>query len=202
MKIVDCVQLSPLWWESRQGLPTASNANRIITPLGKPSAQMDGYIAELIGDMLALDPNAMTEKPMNAAMRHGVECEPRARAWYAMEKNVEVKQVGICISDDGRIACSPDGIVADAYGLELKCVQASTQVKYLLEGGLPSEYRPQVHFSMLVTGFKSWEFLSYCDGLKPLLVTVHEDNYTKELRVQTEVFYAKFQAALAKIRAM
>lgn len=202
MRVVECIQLSPDWFDARRGIPTASNANRIITPGGKPSSAMDGYIAELIGDMFALDPNAMTEKPMNAAMRHGVECEPRARAWYAMEKNVEVQQVGLCISDDGRWACSPDGLLGDHSGLELKCVQASTQVKYLLAGGMPEEYKPQVHFSMMVTGRKQWEFLSYCDGLKPLLVTVHEDGYTKELRVQAEVFYAKFQAALAKIRGM
>lgn len=43
MKIVKCPQYSDLWWEARRGIPTASEAGRIITPVGKKCALQEGH---------------------------------------------------------------------------------------------------------------------------------------------------------------
>lgn len=203
MKTHMIVQYSPEWWEARRGIPSASNFDKIITPTGKPSGQQEGYIHELIGDVFALDPNAMTERPMNAAMRHGTNCEPRARSWYAMRRNCEPQMVGGVQDDAGRFWSSPDALIGDDGLLELKCPTAKTHTSYLLAGPiLPAEYRPQVHAHLFISG-RAWvDFVSYVDGMPALVVRVEPDDYTKELRVQAEIFYAKFQAALAKIRAL
>lgn len=199
MKIVECVQYSPSWWEARRGIPTASQFDRIITPGGKPSKGMDRYIAELVGERVDLRPNWFTERPMNPAMRHGLDTEPEARRFYEYERGLDAQLVGFCQTDDGRFGCSPDALVGDDGGLELKCVQLPTQVEYLLAGTLPDEYRPQVHGQLIVTGRKWFDFMSYAPPLPPLLVRVVPDDYTRQLRIALEVFHEKYAETLKRL---
>jgi len=196
VKTVDCLQYSTEWWEARRGVPTSSQFSRIITPkTSKPSASAEGYIHELIADRLRFDPPVMTDRPMNAAMRHGVECEPDARNWYAFEGNRDVRLVGLCLTDDGRFGASPDGMVGDDGLLEIKCPQPSTHVGYLLGGTLPDEYRCQVHGQLIITG-RSWvDFLSYCPGFDPFLIRVTPDEFTDKLRDALESFWDRYNAA-------
>src|SRR5208282_4714782 len=70
---------------------------------------------------------------------------------------------------------SPDGLIGDDLGIEIKCPNASTHVKYLLAGKVPDDYIVQVHFSMFVTGFPRWIFMSYRRAMPPLILTVERD---------------------------
>lgn len=47
-------------------------------------------------------------------------------------------------------------------GLEIKCPKMKTHIKYLLEGGVPTEYIIQVQSALWVTGYETWDFVSYC----------------------------------------
>ncbi len=201
MKIHDVPQLSPEWFELRRGRPTASQFGRILTPkTAKLATAADGYIAELIAEIFHLGPISGLDATPSRAMIHGTDCEPEARRFYEMDRSVDVKQVGFCTTDDGRFGCSPDGLVGDDGILELKCPTGKTQVEYLLDGELPAEYRGQVHGALIVTG-RAWvDFLSYCSGLPPLLIRQNPNNFTVALRTALEMFWERFQAALAKIR--
>lgn len=194
MKTFFMVQYSPEWWEARAGIPTASNFGRILTASGKLSAQADDYACELIGE--AMNPSApfFTERGGHtAAMRNGQNTEPEARKYYTLETGNAVQQVGFCLTDDGRFGCSPDGLVGDDGCLELKCPLAKTQIGYLLEGKLPTEYRPQVHGQLIVTGRAYVDFLSYVPLLNPLLIRVTADEYTDRLRVALDSFWERLQ---------
>lgn len=196
MRIIECVQYSDLWWEARIGIPTASQFKRIVTPSKLAvSASADGYINELIAARLHFDPPVMSERPMNAAMRHGVDTEPDARNWYAFDRGVDVQQVGFCTTDDGRFGASPDGLVGEDGGLELKCPQLDTQIGYLRDGVLPHEYVLQVHGSLIVTGRAWWDFLSYCPPAPAFLVRVTPDQFTERLAAALEDFHDRYSAA-------
>ena len=195
-----CTQLSPDWFELRRGIATASNFDRIMTlAKRKYSAAAEGYIDELIAERFVLDPNAMTETPMSAAMRHGVACEPEARSWYEIHTGQTAQQVGFCIDAQERFGCSPDALVGEVGVLELKVPQGKTHVGYLRAGTLPSEYACQVHGHLLVTGRQWCDFVSYCPGLNPFIVRVTPDDFTAALTVCLEQFWAQFQETLAKI---
>jgi hypothetical protein len=201
VKKFDFPQYSEGWWTTRKGVPTASNFGKIFTAKTmKPSASQDDYIAELIADKVDRTPPDFVVAYTNPEMIHGLETEGEARDFYSMDRNLDVEQVGFCLTDDERFGCSPDGLVGADGGLELKCPQLKTQVKYLLDGGLPDEYRAQVHGSLIVTGRKWWDFLSYAPGLPPLLLRVTPDDYTKALAAALDPFWAKYQAAWERIQ--
>ena len=209
MKIHHCIQKSPEWWELRRGIPTASDFDKIMQPVKcKPSASQVPYICQLIADRICLTPPFFTEREGHtAAMRNGENLEPAARSWYELESGFEIEQVGFCTTDDGRLGCSPDGLVkwGDQYkgGLELKCPELKTHMAYLLDGsGLPSEYGPQVHGQLIVTGLPFVDFMSYAPGAPPLLVRVEPDDYTEKLRAALEEFWGRYQTAWEKVQQM
>lgn len=201
MKILDLKQGSPEWFLARRGIPTASNFGKIITPkTGKLSAQAEDLAYELVADLFRLGPPE--DKPVTPAMLYGQETEAEARRWYELERGLDVRQVGLCLTDDGRFGCSPDGLVGEDGGLELKCPLLKTQVKYLCEGGLPDEYRAQVHGALIVTGRAWWDFCSYAPGLPAHLVRVEPDTFTDALRRVLDEFRGIYDRVLAKVRGM
>jgi hypothetical protein len=196
MIIHDFPQYSPEWWEIRRGVPTASDADRIITPkTGKLSASHEKYIHKLIADRVRFDPNMLTERPMSAAMRHGVECEPTARDWYSFDTGLEVRQVGFCMTDDKRFGFSPDGLVSTEGVLELKCPQPETHVGYILGGILPDEYRCQCHFALACSELPWLDFVSYAEGFDPFKIRVVPDEFTAKMRAVMNEFYGLYEQA-------
>lgn len=199
MIIVDCEQNSEEWFKEKLGKPSASNASKIIQNDGKPSKQRAGYLYELAGEIIT---GRREETYQNGNMLMGQEREVESRSFYELSQGVEVKKVGVIYKDEQRLfLCSPDGVVNNEYGLEMKNVLPKTQVKYLLDEELPSEYFSQVQFSLHVTGFKFWEFLSYVPGIKPFIVRVPRDEkFLKMLSVELEVFCGELKDVIAKIR--
>jgi len=199
MIVHNCEQLSDEWFQLRRGIPTASQFSRLLTPKTmKLSAAADEYVCELVAERLCTIPPV--EKNLTAAMRHGVEFEPEARRWFEFDAGVAVEQVGFITTDDGRFGCSPDGLVGESCGLELKCPQGKAHVSWLMAGGLPDEHKAQVHGSMLVTGRTSWWFVSYCPGLPPLKLLVLRDDYTDKLAAALEQFHDRLTDALARVQ--
>lgn len=202
MKTFDCDQYSPSWWEVRRGIPTASCASDIITPAkGDLSKSADKYICQLLADRY--DPAyGQVDDYVSAAMKNGTLMEPEARRFYEFDMDVEVRQVGFCLTDDGRAGCSPDGLVGDDGGCEIKSPTHKVHVGYLLDGGMPVEYRPQVHWSLVVTGRKWWDFWSYAPGLPPLRVRVEPDDYTDKVREAMTTFCDRLAEQAARLEAM
>ena len=197
MKIIDCVQGSQEWHDARRGVPTASEFQRILPPkTRKAGAGARSYLEELVGDKFSIYYRENAEHFTNRAVRWGQQTEAEARKWYSLETNLDVEQVGFVLSDCGRFGCSPDGLVGEDGGLELKCPQANTHVRYLLDGELPLDYWGQVHGALIVTGRAWWDFLSYAPGLPPLLVRVTPNDYTEALRKELDVFWEQLESAL------
>lgn len=200
MIIHDMPQYSDEWWAIRTGIPTASGANKLLTPTGKLSAQSDGYLNELLAERAGFG-----DPPMEPTewMLRGLELEPEARAYFELETGLMVREVGFITDDDKRAGCSPDGMVADPLmylptGLEIKCPKASTHFSYLRAGVLPPYYAPQVHFSMAITGATGWYFLSYFPGLEPLLLLVEPDDYTAKVAAAITEFTERLETEAAR----
>lgn len=206
MKYFNVTQGQEEWFKLRNGVPTASRFDMILTPAqGKASNQQHKLINQLIGERLSLIPPERIESYTNRAMRWGQQTEEEARRYYCLVRELDVYNGGFCLSECGRFGASPDGLVGTETtttgALELKCPQAETQVEYLRDGGLPSTYRWQVHGHLVITGLPFCDFLSYSPGLPPLLVRVEPGPDTEKLRIALDDFYGRFEAALKKVMA-
>lgn len=182
MIIIDVEQGSDEWLKARLGVPTASNYGKVITSTGKPSATAEKYANELIAQRLT---GQIPELFKSDAMERGNELEPQARAYYELMTDNEVDEVGLIINDIGA-GCSPDGLIGDDGGLEIKCPLASTHVGYMRAGKLPTAYVQQVQGCMYVTGRKWWDFVSFHPDMESMIIRVErDDDYIQKL--DTEV---------------
>jgi hypothetical protein len=201
MKIVDCIQGTEQWAEARRGIATASCADQIITPAkGELSKQADDYCCQLLAESILPPHYWLGDDFQNSAMANGTNTEREARDYFEMQRNLDVEQVGFVKTDDGRFGASPDGLIGEHEGLELKCPKHKTHIRYLIDGVLPVKYKPQIHWSMIVTGRNTWNFMSYAVGLPPLIVRVESDEYTVKVAEAMEQFWKMFtelRAALA-----
>ena len=179
MRISNFEQGSQEWLQSRLGKPTASNFGKLITPTGKPSSSAEGYINELIAQRIT---GEIPEFYKSEAMERGNELEPHAKATYELTRDVEVVEVGLCLHDEFDCGASPDGLVGDDGGLEIKCPLPHNHVAYLRAGDVPSKYIPQIQGCMWITGREWWDFMSYHPSMEDLIVRVYRDEaYIKKL---------------------
>jgi hypothetical protein len=183
------------WMRLRWGRPTASEFKNLMTAKFE---QRDGempktYLAEKVAEKILN--HALPGFGGSFDTEQGQMVEDEARAWFELEV-ARIRQVGFVTSDDDRCGCSPDGLIGEDGGLELKCPLAQTHVKYLLAGGLPPEYAPQVHGSLYVTGRKEWTFMSYRRPFPPHIVRVQRDPVIMyKIETALKAFYEKFDAA-------
>ena len=162
------------WFESRLGKPSASGFAKLITTKGKPSAQADGYINQLIFEKLS---GKIPESFTSTAMERGNELEPEARENFEFISDLKVRQVGFVQNDELTYGCSPDGLVDDNGGLEIKCPLGQTMVKYLRDPQeLVKAYYQQIQGSMWVTGASHWFAFAYHPETTHVLVRVERDN--------------------------
>lgn len=154
-------QGSDLWLAQRVGKATASRFGDVMSTkkTGETAARRD-YRIELVVERLTGKPTPMFE---SWPMRQGREREPAAREAFEALTGAYVHVPGFIEHDELLAGASPDGLIDEHAGLELKCPTAATHFSYLNlpDGQCPEEYEWQVHGGLWVTGRKVWYFASY-----------------------------------------
>ena len=184
MIILTDEQGSPEWLASRLGRPSASMFGKLVTGSGKPSGSAESYINEMIAERLT-----GRSKPFftNEHMERGNFLEPEARQAYEFITDFEVVETGFILDDSQEFGCSPDGLVANDGGLEIKCPSDSVHVSYLRAGKVPAKYYQQVQGCMMITGREWWDFMSYHPEMPHLLVRAHRnEKYIEAMAEQVE----------------
>ena len=152
------------WFTIRIGKVTASRVADVIakTKTGY-SASRDNYMAQLICERLT---GLKGESFTNAAMQHGTDTEPLARAAYEALKDVLVDEVGFVPHPTIEMAgASPDGLVGDDGLLEIKCPNTATHIETLISKVVPGKYNTQMQFQMACTGRQWCDFVSFDNRL-------------------------------------
>lgn len=154
------IQGSDEWFTARLGKVTASRVADILPGKNKTYlASRKNYMAELICERLT---GSRAEGFESSAMRWGTDTEPFARAAYEATTGLAVKEVGLI--DHPRIkglAASPDGLVGDVGGLEIKCPNTATHIQVLLSGNVDRKYIIQMHVGMMCAGREWWDYVDY-----------------------------------------
>ncbi len=194
MIILDCEQMSDEWFAARAGIPTASNFDKIVKNDGNRSTQFQSYLNKCAAESVAGAGESFTSD----AMQRGIELESDARDLYQFINDVTVAEHGLIFKDENKsFSCSPDGLVGDDGGLEIKCPLPHTHVAYLRANKLPSKYFAQVQGSLYVTGREWWDFMSFCPEFKPLILRVYPD---AEFHAKLEKQLNDFGTLLSEIK--
>jgi len=146
-------QRSEEWFEVRRGKMTASNAQAIAAN-GKG---LESYIYALMTEKYSNNREIYT----NGDIERGIELEESARMTYEIERE-KVEEVGF-IELDEYVGCSPDGLVGEDGGIEIKCVNDVNFFKLMVDGekAIDAKYRWQSEMCMLVSGRKWWDLVFY-----------------------------------------
>jgi hypothetical protein len=173
----DLEQGSPEWLEQRRGMVTASVVGQLLTATGRPAS--NDTSRRLTLSLVAERITGYVEPVfVNDDMLRGQLDEPIARDLYADHFAEEpVTTTGFLVRDDWgfRLGASPDGLVGDHGGLEIKCPRAKGHIATTLAGEMPMYHMAQVQACLLVSGREWWDFLSYCGGLPPFITRVYAD---------------------------
>ena len=164
-------QSSREWLQARAGILTASTVGRLITPRTvKPSANDSarGLCATLIAERITGHVEPVSPSRM---MARGTLLEPEARRIYAAQTGQDVDEVGFARldTDTYTLGSSPDGLVSDDGGIEIKSPSAKVHVATVLSGAIPDYNRAQVQAFLHVTGREWCDFISYYPG-QPLCI--------------------------------
>lgn len=205
MKVITCEQGSPEWLAARCGIATASGFSDILATIksGEAAARRN-YRARLVVERLTGKP---VEYFQTAAMRQGTEREPAARSAYEAQTGAWVNEVGFCRHDVMEAGASPDGMIGDDGGLEIKCPELATHLAYLRMAGMPPEYVAQVQGNLWITGRAWWDFASYSpdfpEGLQLSVRRVFRDDaYIKGLELAVGLFMAEVREEEAALRRL
>jgi len=175
---------------------------KLITPTGKDSSAWEEVADTLIAEIIRPDQSASFEG--NADTDRGNDLEDPARQLFTSLTQLEVNQVGFITRDDGIVGCSPDGLIYSGgipiEGVEIKAPRAKHHASYILHGGAPQKYLPQVHGSMAVTELNAWWFMSYCEGMRSIPVRVERSAYTDVVEKSLDSFLLEYRETWAELK--
>lgn len=157
---IDCEQNTPEWQAARCGNATGSEFKSILAKgEGKTRAK---YLRQVVAERLT---GKVGETFSNAHTERGHVQEPEAIMGYGARTGNFVERVGFLKLTELAVGCSPDGLVDDDGGAEIKSVIPTVQVETFLGGKYPSEHRAQIQGNLWITGRRYWDFVSYCPDM-------------------------------------
>jgi hypothetical protein len=185
IEVFDCEQGSPEWFECRRGIPTASEFATVMAK-GEGKTRRT-YLLKLLGERLTGEP---TESYSNVHMERGKEMEAEARAMYEFMKDVETRQVGFIRNGDR--GASPDSLIENNGGCEIKTKLPHLQLDVLLRDRLPPEHVAQCQGFLWVAEREWVDFVSYWPKLPLFVKRVYRDEeYIKNLASEVALFNAE-----------
>lgn len=152
MQILNNQQGSDEWLEDRKGKMTASHAQAI----GSNGKGLETYIYDLMAEKYATERESYSSLDMD----RGVDLEGVAVTLYELQNGVTVERVGFVELDDYSGA-SPDGLVGEDGGVEVKCQNNKNHFHTLMTGKIESKYLWQIQMNLMVTGRKWWDYIGF-----------------------------------------
>lgn len=202
-------QGSQQWHHLRSTIPTASNFDRLVSPAKwaptKGEALRNFALEVLANRIFGLAPE---DQFSSAAMAHGREWEPIARAAYEFERGVVIEDGGFFTDDAEAYGASPDGLIGEHGLVEFKnpaspkvhlaalydCMDLGQRGQYWTEvaasgsdlPGFVRDHWAQVQGQLLVTGRQWCDLVSNFSRLPMVVVRIYPN----------ETYQAILQSAL------
>lgn len=194
MEVFDIEQGDDAWFQARLGIPTASKFATVMAK-GEGKTRSE-YMRTLAGEILTGEP---AESFTNVHMERGKAMEDEARETYAFLEGAQIKRVGFI--RNGNKGASPDSLVGDRGGLEIKTALPKIQIDRLERNRLPPEHVAQVQGNLWLSERDWWDFVSYWPRLPMLTVRVQRDEeYIKQMASEIDRFNDELAELVERIR--
>lgn len=200
MKLHNVEQRSDEWYSIRLGKPTASNFHRILSPTGKKSEQAEKYMDELIAEIVRGKKFEKFEPTIS--MYRGRTMEEEALDQYAKETGADVKLAGFITDDFEEVGCSPDALIGEDGGVEIKVYNPDNHIAVMRSRKLEQKHRPQTQGCLWLTGRKWWDTVCHNDGMKQVVMRSERDEeYIKLLSDSISEFLLDMKREIQSLKS-
>jgi hypothetical protein len=152
MIVHECEQNSPQWYAVKVGVPSASSFSDVLAK-GEGKTRK-AYMHRLAAERLT---GEFSETYSNGFIDGGHVVEDEIRNAYAFLHDASPTRVGFVTLDDGSAGCSPDSLVGETGGLEIKSALPNLVVGYIEADRFPAEHKAQVQGTLWITGREWWD---------------------------------------------
>jgi putative phage-type endonuclease len=182
-------QRTEAWLAARKGRITASSVGAILG--NAPYATRDDVMRRMVREWVG----ASVEFEGNIATEYGARNEAGALTEYQMEVGNRVDAVGFITREDWA-GCSPDGLIGESGGLEIKCPFGLRKEDAPAFKSLEDQphYYDQVQFSLWVTGREWWHFYQWSPRGSSLETVHASEDWQDESLPRLRQFYAEYLA--------
>lgn len=198
--IVTCDQGSDEWHRLRTGSVGGSSLNFVLAKGEGKSRKTLLY--QLAAEILSGNP---TNGHVSAAMERGTELEPEARQCYEFMTGCNVEQVALVKSWMPRVHVSPDGLIGDDGGLEIKVMLPHTYIELVDTGKIDLRYIRQVNHFLWITGREWCDIAAYCPEIqvRPMWIKriFPDPEIFEAIEVELPAFFEELQALIDRISA-
>ena len=163
MKYYDIEQGSEEWFGLRLGKITSSHFSDIMAYTNGIDVNAKwGKGAIDYAQRIALERKTgkRIESFQSDWMKQGNDNEPVARDKYEQKTLQIVDNGGLFIDDE--YGTSPDGLLGDGGGIEIKCVKYNTHFAVIESEQYDTKYRWQIMGQIMIADLEFVDFISYC----------------------------------------
>lgn len=172
-------QRTDSWLLARLGNVGCSRLSAVLAngKGGEPSITRATYMTELLCERLTGRP---TESYCSPEMQWGTDTEPLARSLYEARTGSWVAECfGTSHPDIPRWRGSPDGLIGDDGGIEIKCPNTKTHIETLTKGTISRAYILQMAGYVEIFKRKWYDFVSYAPRL-PSAMHLYIKRFTRD----------------------
>jgi hypothetical protein len=192
----DIEQNSDEWKRLRAGIPTASEFKELLAK-GEGKSRRS-LMRRLAGERVTGEAEATFE---NAATQRGHLLEDDARRTYALVADLPAPLEQVAFVKNFGSGCSPDSLIGDVGGLEIKTAKPSVLIDIFERDQVPTEHIAQVQGSMWITERAWWDVCIFWPKMPTFVRRVQRDTaYIANLAREVAEFNRELDALVERVR--
>ncbi len=197
--LYDIEQNTPEWLALRRGIITASNISKILTPAKLEITKSTGYLYDFCRQ--TLDTMPYGDFSTRHTDRGHIE-ETRALQDYHKKHGDNfgvMRRCGFVLNDNHgfKIGCSPDVLVGDDGGVQVKSFTPNVQFGNIVEDKIERDHILQTQMELFVSERKWWDILYQSSGTVQMRTRVTPDAAIQEkIKEACSAFYKRVEDAI------
>lgn len=200
---MSAAQGTPEWLQERCGHVTASEFSSVMAKIKTgEAATRRSYRMRVVTERLTQQP---VETYYNKAMEWGNAHQKDAMVAYEALSGTIVEEVGFIKHPTvAFVGASPDGLIGEDGGVEIKCPYSSVVHVETISNGMPPEHIAQIQGNLWVSDRQWWDFICF-DPRMPEHLQLYiqrierDEKYIEELVAEIGRFLAETDALYRRL---